>query len=240
MTTPSSDGMSGEMRTSCARPHAWVTEAILSTTMVLTSAVSLRTPVEYSRERRDLRESERIGRGPLACRFAVHTLRGAHERVRRVDSLDEDAARPQEHVHVARHALLRGDEQRLDVAADRIEELALVHEIAIGLGDELLDALLPAGEHELLELAVRGEEQLGGRRLEGDATLRADDGVAEMDAAADAEGRRSRLERFDQRNGPERAAIERRWSSAQERDGVPFGLARPRERLAREHPGLLG
>ncbi len=84
-----------------------------------------------------------------------------------------------------------------------------------------------AGQHELLELAVRGEQHLGGGRLEGDASLGADDGIAQMDAAADAEGRGERLERLDERR-PARA----RWPSSAtgrpllEADDVPLGRAR--------------
>ena len=98
------------------------------------------------------------------------------------------------------HPLLRGEKQRLDVAADRIQQLALVHQIAVGLRDRLLDALLAAREHELLELAVRGEQHLGGGRLERHPALRADDGIAKMDAAADAERRGQRLECLDERS----------------------------------------
>ncbi len=46
-------------------------------------------------------------------------------------------------MHGAGDARLRGAEQRLDVAADRIEQLALVHQVAVGAGEGLLDALLP-------------------------------------------------------------------------------------------------
>ena len=65
-----------------------------------------------------------------------------------------------------------------------------VHEIAVRLRHQLLDALLARREHELLELAMRGEQRFRGRRFERHAALGADDGVAEMNAAADAERRR--------------------------------------------------
>ena len=78
-------------------------------------------------------------------------------------------------------------EQRLDVAAYRVEVLPLVHQIAIRLRDGFLDARLLAGQHQLLELAMRGQQHLRRRRLESDPPLGADDGVAQVDAAADAE-----------------------------------------------------
>src|SRR5215469_13516025 len=208
--------MSAEMRTSCDRPQAWVTEASLSTMTLrmLTMSVSLRrllagARVEHAREREDAREAERIRRRPLAGRLAVHAARGGHERVGRLDSLDEEIPGLELHVHLAGHALLRGDEQRLDVAAHGIEQLTLVHQVAVRLRQQLLDALLPPGESELLELAVRGEQHLGRRRLERDASLGADDGVTEMDAAADAEGCSERLQLLDDLDRRGGAPVER-------------------------------
>ena len=42
--------------------------------------------------------------------------------------LRRTAAGPQQHVHLAGDALLRGQQQRLDVAAHRVEQLPLVHQ----------------------------------------------------------------------------------------------------------------
>src|SRR6185312_4925477 len=85
-TTPSSEGMSVEMRTSCDRPQACATEAILSTTtllMPLTMSSILGAlagaPVKYARQGDDLGEAERIGGRPLARRFAVYALGGGHQ-----------------------------------------------------------------------------------------------------------------------------------------------------------------
>ena len=49
---------------------------------------------------------------------------GFQRRVRRGRALDEHDARTEQHVHLARDALLRRDEERLDVAAHRVEVLA--------------------------------------------------------------------------------------------------------------------
>src|SRR5207302_8535665 len=99
-------------------------------------------------------------------------------------------------------------QQRLDIAADWIEQLPLVHEISVRLSHEVLDALLPPREHELLELTVRREQHFGGRRLECNAALRADDRIAQMDPAADAKRRGQRFQRLDHRHGGQRLAIE--------------------------------
>ena len=146
--------------------------------------------------------------------------------MRRVDALDERRAGTQQHSHFAAHPRLRGREQGLDVAAHRIEMLSLVHQIAVGLCDGLLDARLLAGEHQLLELAVRREQHLRRRRLEGDASLGADDGVAQMDAAADAVGARELLQLLDEGDRRQTLAVEARRDAGDEAQDVALGRAR--------------
>src|SRR3982751_3452433 len=141
--------------------------------------------MEHAGERNDLGEAQRILWRPFAMRLAIHTLGNGHEGVRRLHALDEQTTRTEQHVHLARNARLRRQEQRLDVTTYRVEQLAFVHPVAIRTCEGLLDALLARREHELLELAMRGEQRFGGRRFEGHASLRADDRVAEMDTAAD-------------------------------------------------------
>src|SRR6185312_5205826 len=246
-TTPSSEGMSVEMRTSWDSPQACATEAILSTTTLLMpltmSSILLGalagTPVKYARKGYDLGESERIGWSPFARRFAVHTLRGGHQRVVRLHAFDEKIAGTKLHAHRTGDSFLGRKKQRLDVAADGIQELAFVHQVAIGLRDRLLDALLTAGEHELLELPVGGEQHLGSGRLECNTPLRADDGIAEMNAAADAEGRRERLERLDERHGREAPAIEADRPALFELYYVRLGGTRTGKRVAREYPRVV-
>src|SRR5689334_1846433 len=121
-TTPSSAGMSGEMRTSCPSAHACVTDAILSTTTVRMALVPfLRllacAAMKHAREGDDLRKAQRVRRGPFARGLAVHALRRRHQRVRRIDAFDEQITGPEQHAYIARHALLRRQQQRLDVPA---------------------------------------------------------------------------------------------------------------------------
>src|SRR5579864_4965928 len=199
--------MSVEMRTSWDRPQACVTEASLSTMtlrMATISALPFRTAgalagscVEDARERGDAREAEGVGGRPLACGFTVDPARSRHEGVGRFHTLNEEIAGLELHVHLAGDARLGREQERLDVAAHGIQQLALVYQITVRLCQLLLDALLASGEGELLELAVRGEQHLRRGRLDGDASLGADDGVAEVNAAADAEGRSERLELLD-------------------------------------------
>src|SRR5688572_19388274 len=201
MTTPSSAGISPvEARTSFASPHACVTEATLSTTTVripFMSALLSGTTVEDVRRCDDRRDAALIGRGPLPGGFAVHALRRTQERPRRFHPLDEERAAPEQHVDGARDARLRAHEKRLDVTAHGIEQLSFVHEVAVRLCEQLLDPLLARREHELLELAMRQEQRFGGGRLEGHTSLGADDGIAQMNAAADAERGRDSLQQLD-------------------------------------------
>ena len=90
---------------------------------------------------------------PAASPYTPREAR--HQRISRLDALDKERSGPQQDMHVARHPLLRRQQQRLDVAAHRIQQLPLVHEITVGLRDQLLDPLLARGQHELLKLAMR-------------------------------------------------------------------------------------
>ncbi len=78
-----------------------------------------------------------------------------------------------------------------------------------------------AGEHQLLQFAVRHEQRLGGRRLEGDPALGADDGVAEVDAAADAVRGRQGFELLDHFDGRELGIVHADRTTALETNRVP-------------------
>src|SRR5512146_3181729 len=154
------------MRTSCDRPQACAREAILSTTTLLIPLTMSGflpgalggAPVKYAGEGDDLGKAQCVRGRPLAGCFAIDALGGGHERVGRLDALDEEVAGTKLDAHLPGHPLLGGEEQGLDVAADGVQELAFVHEIAVGLRDRLLDALLTAREHELFQLPVSGEQ----------------------------------------------------------------------------------
>src|SRR6185295_11424702 len=140
--TPSSAGMlSVATRTSLPKPQACVTDAILSTTTVRISLTSS-TGMEHARQRNDLRKTQCVLRGPFARGFAVHAARDGHQRMRRFDAFDEQTTGPEQHVDLARDALLRRQEQGLDVPAHGIEQLAFVHPVAIRAGERILDPLL--------------------------------------------------------------------------------------------------
>ena len=147
--------------------------------------------VEDAGQRQHLGEAVRLGRGPFARGLAVGALRGLHQRVGRGHAFDEHDAR----------AAAAGAPRRSRAAARRRSSASMSRHTGsrcwpsctrspYGPASDVLDALLPRRQHQLLELAVRGEQDLGGRRLEGDAALDADDRVAEVDAAADAEASR--------------------------------------------------
>src|SRR5690606_40975558 len=181
-------------------------------------------------------EAERISGRPFAGRFAVYAFRSRHERIGRLHAFDEGYARSIQHFHLTAHARLRGDEQRFNVAAYRIEMLALMDEIAVGAGQHLFDALLAAGHDELFELAMGADEHFRGRRFESDPTFRADDRVAQVNAAAHAELRADRFELLDQRDRIELHAVKTARRALCEADGVRLGRVRVGEGGLRE-PG---
>ena len=63
-----------------------------------------------------------------------------------------------------------------------------MHQICVGLRHRILDARLPAGEHQLFQFTMGIEQDFGGRCLEGHAALGADDRISQVNAASDAEG----------------------------------------------------
>src|SRR5690606_3919264 len=160
--------------------------------------------------------------------------------MRRLHADDEYAARAKQAAYRAGHARLRRLEQGFDIPRRGIELLAFVDEIAVGLRERLLDTHLQARQRQLLELAVRGQQDLRGRRLERDAALRAEDRVAQMDAAADRVRRSDRLELLDQRDRREPLAVDRYRHAALEADLDLDRLLGLVERAGREHPRGLG
>src|SRR5512141_1093323 len=139
-TTPSSHGMSVvATRISWLSPQACAIEATLSTTTVFicmvrfpcsAGSVPAGPRVENARQRQHLRVPVGLACGPLADGFAVRALGRLHQRVLRGGAFHENRTGPEQHVHLAGDALLRRDEERLDVATDRVEVLAFVHEVA--------------------------------------------------------------------------------------------------------------
>ena len=83
-----------------------------------------------------------------------------------------------------------------------------MHHVAVGLRDGILDARLPRGQHEFLEFAMCGEQNIRSRRLERDPPLGANHGIAEVDAAPDPKGSGEGFEALDDGDGGERDAIE--------------------------------
>src|SRR5512134_2219680 len=211
------------------------TDAILSTS---TERISLPSGpgVEHAGQSHDLREAVGVGRGPLARGFAVLAAAHGHQRMRRRDAEHEQAAGPQLHANLARHARLRRSEQRLDVAARGVELLALVNQLAVDLAHGFLDRRLRAEQRQLLELAVRADQNLGRGRFERDAPFRADDRVAQMNAAADAIARAELLDFLDEGHGLEPNAVEADGHALHELDLDLAERLRLLERARRKHP----
>ena len=115
-----------------------------------------------------------------------------------------------------------------------------MHQIPVRLRDQLLDALLARCEHELLEFTVCDEQSFRGRCFKCDPAFRTDDGIPEVDGAADAVGARKRLDCFDDFDRSCNLPIERARPPALECDRVARRLARLKECVACEDPGPIG
>ena len=160
--------------------------------------------------------------------------------MRRGDALDEQGARAEQNVDGTRDPSLGRRQQRLDVATGRIEVLAFVHHVPVGLRHGILDARLLAGQHQLFEFAVRRQEHFGGGSLEGNAPLGPDHGVSQMDAAPDAERPRQRFEPLDDGDGRQCFAVEAVGNAGGETDDMPLRNSRVGECLLRQHPRIVG
>src|SRR5512142_3084989 len=107
----------------------------------------------------DAGERPRFVSGPEPRLLAVGGDGRIHEGERTADPGRLESSRRQPHARLPRDALLRVPDQRLDVAQRRIEVLSLVQPVAVEAAALILPERLPAGEHQLLELAVRVDQQ---------------------------------------------------------------------------------
>src|SRR5690349_5527381 len=167
-------------------------------------------------EPRGLREHARETDGARGIRAGGRTLAVARiarreQRVRRLHAFDEHCAAGESHERAARDARLARGEERLEIALERIVEEALMEAAAVDVAEMVLPETLLFGEDQLLELAVRVEQDLRRRRLERDASLDAEHRVAEVVAAADAELAAVVVQALDQ--------VDRRHAHAVDRDG---------------------
>src|SRR6185503_15269482 len=121
-----------------------------------------------------------------------------------------------------------------------VELLAFVNQLAIDLAHGLLDRRLRAEQRQLLQLAVRADQVLRGRRLERDAALRADDRVAQVNAAADTVARAELFDLLDESHRVEPLAVEADGHALRELDLDFADWLGFLERARREHPRRLG
>jgi hypothetical protein len=137
-------------------------------------------------------------------------------RASRADHLEPTRGEP--HPRLASHPRLRAGNQRLDVPKGGIEILALMQPIAVEPAELILPEGLPLGEHQLLELAVRADQEQRRARLEPDPALDAERGLAHVNAAADAVGFAELSQSADQWRAFERDSVERHRQSVVPRE----------------------
>ena len=135
---------------------------------------------------RDAGKGASLGPGPEMVLLAVRGDGGVHHGMRAPGADHLEAAGGEAHSGVPGDPRLRAGDERLDVTQRRVEVLALVQPIAVEAGELVLPECLPPGEDQLLELAVRTDQQEGRARLEADPPLDAERRLADVDVAADA------------------------------------------------------
>lgn len=84
------------------------------------------------------------------------------------------------------------------------------------------------------------EQHLGGGRLERDATLGADDGVAQVNAATDTVGPSQLLEALDDLDSGHGLTIDTAGNTPIETNDMACGRPRLREGVFGEHPRIVG
>src|SRR5450631_197851 len=86
---------------------------------------------------------------------------------------------------------------------------------------------------------MRRQDNFRRWRFECHSPLSPDHGVAQVDAAPDAERSRQRFELFDDRDRGFPDAVKIDGNARREADGVPFGRTGVRERVLRKYPGVV-
>ena len=120
------------------------------------------------------------------------------------------STRPRTQRTVTVPSTCRWDDARnaLDVARDRVEVERLVDQRRVRRPEDVLPLLLALRQDQLLELAVREQQHGGGRRLEREPALDAEDGVAGVDAPADALRGGAAVQLGDERRAVQSASVE--------------------------------
>ena len=116
--------------------------------------------------------------------------------------------------------------------------MAFVQQLAVEVAEGVLPEKLLAGKRELFQFPVRTDEQMRRRRLETHAALDAEDGIAQMHAAADAIGTTDGVESGDECHGIECLAIDSNRYAFTEAQRQPFRREFPGVDLAAGKRGL--
>ena len=111
-----------------------------------------------------------------------------------------------------------------------------MHQVSIDCGNAVLDARLLGTQHEFFEFSVRSNQRDCGGRFEGDATLGAENGVAQVNAATDAVGAGEGFKRFNQCDRRQGLAIQCYRDACCEFERVLRGWLRVAERVRQKAP----
>src|SRR5690606_11195364 len=126
----------------------------------------------------------RLLAGPEQVLLPVRRHPRVHQRERAPRPDHQRPPRREARAGVAGDPPLRARDEGLDVAERGAEILALAEPGTVEGAELVLPVALLPGEHQLLELAVRRDEEQRPPGLEADPALDAERGLADVDAAA--------------------------------------------------------
>src|SRR5690606_2304353 len=173
----------------------------------------------------------RLVAGPEAVVLAVRGDGRVHHRMRAAGADHVEAAGGQADARLAGYALLGALDHRLDVAQRGIEVVPLVQPVAVELRNLVLPERLPLREHQLLQLAMRRDEQERRAGLEPDPALDAHDRLADVDSPPRAVALTELAQPVDEIRTGQRLAVEGDGNAAFPADHNFDGLGRVGRRI---------
>src|SRR6185312_5299443 len=135
--------------------------------------------------------------GETLVHFSVAAEFAAHQVMRAIDTRDGIAVRLQGDKDLAGNGRLCILQEPFDVAHGRVEHLSFMERVAVPAAELVLPIEQPLGQGMFFKQVGSLDDDEGGGGFETDAAFDADDGVTDMDIAADAIGLGDGLEILD-------------------------------------------
>ena len=133
-------------------------------------------------------ETTDILAAPRGVHFTVAAKPAVHQVMRAFDAVEGKSVGVHGTEYRSADRQLAVFEETFDVAHGWVEHLAFVKPVAIPGGQLFFPMQLPLGEGVFFQQVVRFDDEEGGGGFKAHTAFYADDGIAHMDIASDAEG----------------------------------------------------